>query len=66
MFEPDTEHKKCVHHWMIDAAYGPTSFGVCKHCGLVKEFSNMFEEPFIKHEIASKVAKPGMRSNIFI
>ena len=29
-----------VHHWIIEAANGATSPGVCRVCGLEKEFSN--------------------------
>ena len=29
-----------VHHWMIEVANGATSPGVCRLCGLEKEFSN--------------------------
>jgi len=30
----------CCHHWIINLAQGPTSQGVCKNCGEVKEFQN--------------------------
>ena len=35
-------HKKkpCVHHWVIEAAEGAKSRGVCKHCGEIREFDN--------------------------
>jgi len=29
-----------AHHWVIDSPDGPTSLGVCKHCGREKEFNN--------------------------
>ncbi len=32
----------CVHHWLIEPAKGPTSMGICKYCGSVREFSNQF------------------------
>lgn len=28
------------HYWVIEAARGPISRGVCKFCGAVKEFHN--------------------------
>ena len=31
---------KCVHHWVIEAASGSYSSGVCAKCGETKEFSN--------------------------
>ena len=30
----------CHHYWVIDSPEGPTSRGVCKFCGAVKEFYN--------------------------
>ena len=30
----------CAHHWVIDAANGPVSRGVCKLCHEVREFGN--------------------------
>jgi hypothetical protein len=33
----------CRHHWVIEKASGPTSIGVCKHCGVRHEFSNYIE-----------------------
>jgi len=37
--EPANE-TECVHHWIIEPPDGPTSKGVCKICGAVKEFEN--------------------------
>lgn len=34
---------KCPHYWVIDSATGPTSRGVCKRCGAVKEFFNSLD-----------------------
>ena len=33
----------CAHHWVIDAANGPASRGVCKLCHAVREFENSIE-----------------------
>ncbi|MBI4233242.1 MAG: hypothetical protein HY686_02250 [Chloroflexi bacterium] len=30
----------CAHYWVIDTPSGPTSKGVCKLCGAVREFRN--------------------------
>ena len=38
--ERDTKRIPCAHHWLIESSNGPTSFGICKHCGAVKEFYN--------------------------
>lgn len=35
-----TVKEQCHHHWVIESASGPTSRGVCRLCGTVKEFSN--------------------------
>jgi len=32
--------EQCVHHWIIEPPDGPTSKGVCKICGSIKEFEN--------------------------
>ena len=31
---------QCTHYWIIETPDGPTSRGVCKYCGAVKEFKN--------------------------
>ena len=33
----------CQHHWLIQAADGPTSAGVCRICGEIKDFKNYVE-----------------------
>lgn len=33
----------CSHHWLIQAADGPTSNGVCRICGETREFNNYVE-----------------------
>ena len=33
----------CRHHWLIQAADGPTSNGVCRICGEIREFKNYVE-----------------------
>ena len=32
----------CRHYWIIESADGPTSKGVCRFCGVEKEFFNSF------------------------
>jgi hypothetical protein len=51
MSKVSAKHKQCVHHWIIDAADSKTSFGRCKYCGLVKAFSNEWQNPYIKKDI---------------
>ncbi len=33
----------CSHHWLIQAADGPTSGGMCRICGEIREFKNYVE-----------------------
>ncbi len=32
--------QECSHHWVIQEGDGPTSIGVCRVCGQLKEFKN--------------------------
>lgn len=32
--------KQCLHYWVIDSPNGQISSGVCKICGVTKEFDN--------------------------
>ena len=38
------EFMTCTHHWVIDAANGHTSRGVCQLCNEVREFENSFHK----------------------
>ena len=38
--EVEVVEEACRHHWVIETADGPTSRGVCRRCGMVKEFMN--------------------------
>ncbi len=46
-----------VHHWLIEEANGPLSYGRCKTCGGQKEFRNwLLETDFTtrsEHELAA-------------
>ena len=37
--EPEVKGE-CRHYWIIEGAKGPTSRGVCKFCGVEREFHN--------------------------
>ena len=50
MSELKAKYKQCVHYWIIDAADSRASFGRCKYCGLVKAFSNDWQNPYIKSD----------------
>lgn len=45
--------ESCVHHWVIETPQGPTSQGVCKKCGLVREFCNVWTDSFNEHQMLS-------------
>ena len=42
--------ENCRHHWVIDAANGPTSRGRCKRCGDERDFYNNPEDALIPRE----------------
>ena len=42
----------CRHHWIIQAATGPVSSGVCRNCGAQQEFRNYVEVPYWNEEKA--------------
>ena len=41
MANMEAPSKDCQHHWVIDAADGPVSRGVCKRCQAEREFENV-------------------------
>ena len=43
---------QCQHHWIIQAATGPFSPGVCQNCGATREFRNYLEVPYWNEEKA--------------
>ena len=51
-----TEHR---HYWKIAQANGPTSAGVCKHCGENREFRNwLTETDFMGREELTGASSP--------
>jgi len=44
--EKITAGDTCRHHWKIEEAQGPTSRGVCKLCGVEREFLNTIPEDY--------------------
>ena len=41
--------KACAHHWIIESPNGRTSAGVCKRCGLSRNFANATENVMWEH-----------------
>ena len=35
---------QCRHYWLIESSKGPTSKGVCKFCGMKRDFNNYWSE----------------------
>lgn len=42
----------CHHYWILEKANGPTSRGVCKFCGAVKEFDNRTSDTWVEGDIS--------------
>ncbi len=60
---PEKKIAECRHYWVIDAAGGPTSKGVCSLCGVQRNFKNYLEDapwdderPAARDQIASVVS----------
>ena len=45
-----TRQQKCIHHWIIETASSPMSWGKCKHCGKIAEFQNTYISEFVTHD----------------
>ncbi len=43
-----TKQQKCIHHWIIDSPHDHMSYGKCKRCGAVAEFSNTLLTDFVE------------------
>jgi hypothetical protein len=52
-----SEHKQCVHYWVVDPPNGPTSKGQCKHCGMVAEFFNDLQGCLKKPDDNARIEK---------
>ncbi len=51
--EPENKDAdQCHHHWLIDAAGGPTSKGICRACGAERHFKNSLDSTEWEREIA--------------
>ena len=37
-----SQSEQCCHWFIIESPEGPTSIGVCKKCGLVKEYDTAY------------------------
>lgn len=51
----------CQHHWVIQAADGPTSMGQCQVCEEVREFKNYVESAHwgdSRHAAAAGLPEP--------
>lgn len=57
--EEAAANHKC-HHWIIESANGPTSRGVCKLCGVEKEFDNLSPDRWVEDDISAYFELPGL------
>ena len=37
---PENKDKQCVHYWIIEMTFAPTSPGKCQYCGEERQFEN--------------------------
>ncbi len=51
---------ECRHHWVIQAATGPVSAGICRHCGAVKEFKNYIGATYWGEEKSESLVRPDL------
>jgi len=51
--EEPGDKSECKHYWLIESAGGPVSRGICKLCGMEREFLNSWS--------ASKYAEKNSR-----
>lgn len=54
MARQKSEQSKCTHYWIIESPDGRTSFGQCKYCGLVNEFSNDWHDALNNKEASER------------
>ncbi len=54
-----TDEAYCVHYWVIETPSGPTSTGVCKYCGVEKEFKNYVVYSPWEDELAKSTGQSG-------
>ena len=53
--EQQEQFSQCRHHWLIEAAGGPTSKGVCRVCGAERQFRNSLDNaPWDNRESAPR------------
>ena len=67
LFVPDVVEENvpvCRHHWVIQAATGPVSFGSCRLCGRAKEFKNYVEASHWGDDKVGSNARPEMFSQV--
>ena len=61
LLKSKTKQHECIHYWMIDSPDGHMSYGKCRFCGVVAEFSNTLIDIFVRKG-DSKTA-PGIKAD---
>ena len=54
----------CRHHWIIESPHGPTSQGVCKLCGAVRDFINYVPDMRWGDEISALLGVQGKQEAV--
>ena len=49
-------NEACRHHWIIEMPNGPVSHGLCKNCGIERDFYNNPEDARIGVPLAPAAA----------
>jgi hypothetical protein len=61
LLKSNTKQHECIHYWMIDSPDGHMSYGKCRLCGVVAEFSNTWVSGLgIEKTVTSA---PGMKAD---
>jgi len=55
VLKPEVKEKDCIHYWIIDFPEGPISTGVCKHCGIEKNFFNSLDNIELQNDDRYKI-----------
>ena len=64
--KPPVAKGTCVHHWLIETPNGRESTGVCKRCGVTKEFANSTDQVMWEqtNTLRNDLARPTRSSKV--
>ncbi len=55
----NAKQHECTHHWMINSPEGHISYGRCRLCGAITEFSNALIDAFVRR--GGSKSDPGIK-----